>query len=100
MDEDMAAFTEYDPETECLLWSGPMHPRGRYPVLDVEDPFSVKAYLFRGLPGAKRRDCITVWASTCGNRRCVSFLHAEVHSYHPKQRDHVIGGSSVRVGIS
>jgi len=86
VDDEIAALTEYDPETECLIWTGPMHRTGRYPILDHEDPFAVKTYLFRGLPGAKRRDCITVWSSTCGDRRCVSWLHAYVHSYAPKHR--------------
>lgn len=89
VDEDIAALTEYDAATECILWRGPMHATGRYPVLDPDgDYFAVKTYLFRGLPGAKRPGCITVWASTCGDRRCVSFVHAEVRSYHPKRRDY------------
>ncbi len=88
MDDAVAEHTEYDSDTECINWTGPMHRTGRFPVLDPDgDYFAVRPYLYRHLPGAKRPGYTTVWASSCGNRRCVSFLHAEIHGYWPKQRD-------------
>ncbi len=87
VDEDIARYTEYDPDTECLRWNGAMHATGRFPVLDPEgDYFAVRNYLFSGLPGARRPGYITVWEATCGARRCVAFLHAQVRAYRPKER--------------
>ncbi len=82
VDAAIAEHVEYDVGTECLLWTGALHPTGRFPVLDPGG-VSLPAYLFRGLPGARRPGFTTLWGSTCGNGRCLSWLHAEVRGYHP-----------------
>ncbi len=87
LDDAIAEHVEYKADTECLTWTGAMHRTGRFPVVNSDrDYVSVRAHLFAVLPGARRPGFTTVWASSCGDRRCVAFLHAEVRSYHPKRR--------------